>query len=157
MIRHALVAGLSIAVSTTSVSALDVNASKATTASPADAWAAIGDFCGIARWHPAVEKCELSEVMGAKLRRMTLNSGGTIREQLVEQNNEAMLQRSLFLDGPLPVTNYQATLKVEATSEGTTYIWSGKFEANGVSDAQAIEAVSDFYSAGLDALVNPAK
>jgi hypothetical protein len=68
-----------------------------------------------------------------------------------------MLQRSLFLDGPLPVTNYQATLKVEATSEGTTYIWSGKFEADGVSDAQAIEAVSDFYSAGLDALVNPAK
>jgi hypothetical protein len=157
MIKRWLLAALSIAMFTTSASALDVKASKTTTASPTEAWAAVGDFCGIARWHPEVEKCELSEVMGAKLRRMTLKKGGTVREQLVEQNNEAMLQKSLFLDGTLPVTNYQATLKVEATSEGTTYIWSGKFEADGVSDAQAIEAVSDFYSAGLDALVNPAK
>lgn len=157
MIKRWLLAALSIAMFTTSASALDVNASKTTTASPTEAWAAVGDFCGIARWHPEVEKCELSEVMGAKLRRMTLKKGGTVREQLVEQNNEAMLQKSLFLDGTLPVTNYQATLKVVVSEHGATYIWSGNFLANGVSDAQAIEAINDFYRAGLEAIASPTK
>lgn len=153
MIGRSLLVALAIAMSTTSVSALDANVSKATTASPAEAWEEIGDFCGIAVWHPAVEKCELSDVMGAKLRKITFKSGGTIREQLVEQNNEAMFQRSLFLDGALPVTNYEATLKVVVTEEGSTYIWSGNFRANGVPDAKAVKSVSDFYSAGIDALV----
>lgn len=152
MIRRWHLAALSIAMSTTSASALDANASKTTTASPTEAWAAVGDFCGIARWHPDVEKCELSEVMGAKLRRLTLKNGGTVREQLVEQDNKAMLQKSLFLDGTLPVTNYQATLKVVVSEHGAMYVWSGNFLPNSVPDAQAIKAVRDFYSAGLDAL-----
>jgi Polyketide cyclase / dehydrase and lipid transport len=29
-------------------------------AAPDVVWAKIGDFCGIAAWHPAIEKCTLS-------------------------------------------------------------------------------------------------
>ena len=43
----------------------------------AQAWDAVGDFCGISTWHPLVSACELTEVMGAKLRRITLTNGGT--------------------------------------------------------------------------------
>jgi hypothetical protein len=150
--RLALVV-LALAYSTTNSSALDATVSKVTSASPAQAWDAVGDFCGISTWHPLVSACELAEVMGAKLRRITLTNGGTIREQLVEQNNGAKTQRYWFLDGALPVSNYQATLKVDMTEAGTTYNWSGNFEANAVSDAEAIKSITEFYSVGIDALV----
>lgn len=84
--------------------------------------------------------------MGAKLRMTTLKDGGTIREQVVEQNSEAMSPRYFFLDGALPVRNYQATLRVVVTGEGTTYIWTGKFEANAVTDAGAVTSITGFYA-----------
>jgi hypothetical protein len=91
--------------------------------------------------------------MGAKLRKITLKDGGQIREQLIEHNNEAMSQKYWFLDGALPVGNYQATLRVVATGEATTYNWSGNFIANAVPDAEAVMRITAFYSAGIDALV----
>lgn len=151
--KKSILSVFAITISTTSVAALEVTISKTTSATPAQAWQEIGDFCGIAAWHPAVEKCDLSEVMGAKLRKITLKTGGTIREQLVEQNEAGMFQRSLFLDGPLPVANYQATLKVVATAGGATYNWSGTFLPNSVPDNEAVKSVTAFYSAGIDALV----
>lgn len=157
MIRRSILAALAIAISPTFASALDTNVSKVTSVSPAQAWEAIGDFCGISAWHPAVATCKLSEVMGAKLRLITLKDGGTVREQLVEQNNDALIQKSLFLDGALPISNYQATLKVVVTGDGTTYTWSGNFLANGVSDDEAVKSITSFYSAGVDGLVAKSK
>ena len=153
MTKRLPIAALALACSSTFSAALDASVSKVTSATPARAWEVIGDFCGISTWHPEVKACELSEVMGAKLRIFTRADGGTIREQLVEQNNESMRMRSLLLDGALPVSNYQATLSVVATEAGTTYNWTGTFEANAVADAQAIKSITDFYSAGLDGLV----
>lgn len=144
---------LALAFSSTVATALDANVTKVTSASPARAWEAIGDFCGLSTWHPAVKACKMTEVMGAKLRIVTLKDGGTIREQLVEQNSEAMSQRYLFLDGALPVSNYQATLRVVVSGESTTYNWTGKFEANAVPDAEAVKRITGFYSEGIDALV----
>ena len=51
------------------------------TARPTQAWAAIGDFCGIAGWHPAIEKCELGEKGGKPIRTLSLKGGGTIVEE----------------------------------------------------------------------------
>lgn len=153
MTRHLRLAALALAFSSTGSAALDANVTKVTSSTPARAWEAIGDFCGLSTWHPAVTGCELTEVMGAKLRLITLRDGGKIREQLVEQNNETMSIRSLFLDGSLPVSNYQAKLEVVVTGEGTTYNWTGKFEASGVADVEAVKSITGFYSAGLDALV----
>ena len=47
--------------------ALDAHVAKDTAGTAAAAWAAIGDFCGIASWHPAVAKCEISVKDGATL------------------------------------------------------------------------------------------
>jgi hypothetical protein len=153
MIKHLPLAALALACSNTVSAALEADVSKVTSASPAHAWEAIGDFCGISTWHPEVQSCALTEVMGAKLRMITLKDGGKIREQLVEQNRDTMSMRSLFLDGALPVTNYQATLRVVVTGDGTTYNWTAQFQANGVADIEAVNRITGFYSAGLQALV----
>lgn len=148
------IAVLMAAASATSALALDAHYSKDTKASAADAWAAIGDFCGIQSWHPAVEKCEMASKDGKTLRTLTLKGGGTILEELVEQNNETMTQTYIILDGVLPVANYKSTLKVEAKGDGATYDWSGKFDAKtGATDEDAVKTMNGVYGAGVDALV----
>src|SRR5512147_2504167 len=66
-----------------SAMALDTAKSVTVAAAPDKFWAAIGDFCGIAAWHPAVAKCEIQEKDGKKFRLLSLNGGGTILEQQV--------------------------------------------------------------------------
>ncbi len=145
---------IATALSATSAAALDARYSKDTTAPPAKAWAAIGDFCGISAWHPALEKCELSQKDGATLRTLHLKGGGTILEQLVEQNDKTMTQTYIILGGVLPVTKYKSTLKVVPKGEGATYDWSGAFEAKGVEDAESVKVMTGVYTAGVDALVS---
>lgn len=91
------------AFTVTPVFALDAHQSKDTPAPAAKAWAAIGDFCGIADWRPAVEKCTLSKKDGATLRTLSLKGGGAIVEQLVEQDDKTMTQTYTIVEGPLPV------------------------------------------------------
>src|SRR5262249_27760214 len=55
-IRTAVAAGTALLMSGLAAHALDTSA-KASSKLSADAlWAKIGDFCGISKWHPAVEK-----------------------------------------------------------------------------------------------------
>lgn len=145
------------ALTATSAVALEARYSKETTAAPAKAWAAVGDFCGISNWHPAVEKCEISSKDGNTLRTLTLKGGGTILEQLVEMNNDTMTLSYIILEGVLPVANYKSTLKVVPSGNGATYDWSGTFDAKeGVADEKSQEVMTGVYTAGVDALVKKA-
>lgn len=153
MKKSVLVAAF-LAATATSAAALDAGYSKATTANAKTAWSAIGDFCGISAWHPALETCEISQKEGATLRTLTLKAGGTILEQLVEQNDETMTQTYIILEGVLPVANYKSTLKVVAKGDGAAYDWSGTFNAKeGVADEEAVKTMNGVYAAGVDSLV----
>ncbi|MBK9079671.1 MAG: SRPBCC family protein [Hyphomicrobium sp.] len=154
MKQLALVA-LATAVSATSASALEAHYSKQTTATPDKAWAAVGnDFCGISTWHPAVEKCELTNKDGKTERMLHLKGGGTIHEQLVSHDDKARSMTYIILDGVLPVSNYKSTLKVVADDKGATYDWAGTFDAKkGSTDDESVKAISGVYAAGVDALV----
>src|SRR5262245_29847529 len=58
--RTAVAAGAALLMSGLAAQALESTA-KAQSKLSADAlWAKVGDFCGISKWHPAFEKCELS-------------------------------------------------------------------------------------------------
>lgn len=119
-------------------------------------WKAIGDFCGIADWHPAVEKCELGERDGAKIRTLTLaGGGGTVVEKLVEWDDAKHSYTYAILEpGPLPVANYTSTLSTKEDDDGGAGIkWTGKFDAAaGATDEAAKEAIEGVYKAGVDAL-----
>lgn len=144
---------LLLALSAQQAFALDAHYSKETSAAPAAAWAAIGDFCGISAWHPALEKCEISQKDGKTFRTLHLKGGGTVLEQLVEQNDKTMTQTYTIIDGVLPVSNYKSTLKVVPQGKGAVYDWSGQFDAKNASDADAVKTMTGVYAAGVDALV----
>ncbi len=144
---------IALAGMTTSANALDAHVGKATPATAAEAWAAIGDFCGIAAWHPAVAKCELSEKDGATYRTLTLKDGAKLLEKQVSFDAKAMSYSYTIEEGPLPVANYKSTLKVLPGDKGATIDWSGSFDAKGAPDADAVKTISGIYDGGVDALI----
>jgi hypothetical protein len=150
--RFAL-AGVTLIAFATSAQALESQASKATS-QPVDAvWKKVGDFCGIANWHPAIAKCELSA--DKKERTLTLKGGGTIVERLVRWSDENHSYTYKIVSGPLPVAQYESTLHVHAAKSGNGSVisWSGHYSAKGASDADAKKAIDGVYDAGLTGLV----
>lgn len=148
-----IMAVIATAFSASSALSLEAHYSKDTKASAKAAWSQIGDFCGISKWHPALEKCELSSSDGKTRRKLYLKGGGTIFEELVEQNDETMTQTYVILEGVLPVANYKSTLKVIPKGSGSTFDWSGTFNAEGAPDDEVVQTITGVYTAGVDSLV----
>lgn len=76
----ALAAMAALGASTISALALDSTVIMTSPLSADALWKKVGDFCGIASWHPAFEKCVLSA--DGKQRTLSLKGGGTIVEAL---------------------------------------------------------------------------
>jgi len=149
-IRTAVAAGAALLMSGLAAHALDTS-SKASSKLSADAlWAKISDFCGNSKWHPAVEKCELSA--DGKTRTLSLKGGGTIVEALVKMDAAGKSYSYSIVSGPLPVANYQSTISVSADGVGSVVTWVGKYDAKGSPDADAQKAIQGVYDSGLTAL-----
>ncbi len=124
---------------------------KATSTASTDAvWHKVGDFCGIANWHPAIAKCELSK--DGKQRTLSLKGGGTIIEHLVRWNDKKHSYTYRIVKSPLPVDHYVSTIKVAPQGSGSVIIWYGKYDAKGASDAEAKKTIDGIYKAGADSL-----
>jgi hypothetical protein len=135
--------------------ALEVTASKTIAAQAGAVWTAIGDFCGVSKWHPAVEKCELSVDKKREVRTLTLKGGGTIVEKLGARDAEGMAYVYALMSGPLPVANYRSKLSVAPTKDGGAAVatWQGRFNpAKGKTAKEAKEVIAGVYKAGLDGL-----
>lgn len=133
--------------------------------SPADVWAVVGDFGGIADWHPGVEKAEASggNKPGAE-RTLTLKSGGAIVDGLDEYNADEMFygyRLSKENTDALPVSFYSATLAVKpADGGGSEVVWLGRFyradtsnfPPENLNDEAAVKAMETFFRDGLEGL-----
>jgi hypothetical protein len=149
-IRTAVAAGAALLMSGLAAHALESGA-KASSKLSADAlWAKIGDFCGISKWHPAVEKCELSA--DGKIRTLSLKGGGTIVEALVKMDAAGKSYTYSIVSGPLPVANYTSTIAVYADGVTSVVNWWGKYDAKGAPDADVQKIIQGIYDAGLKAL-----
>jgi Polyketide cyclase / dehydrase and lipid transport len=133
-----------------SASALESRYKASSTQSVAEVWNKVGDFCGIANWHPAVEKCDLSS--DGKERTLSLKGGGTIVEDLVNWKAKGHSYTYTIKSSPLPVADYVSTLKVEPHGSGSLIVWSGHYKAKGAPPAKAKEAIDGVYKAGVDSL-----
>jgi hypothetical protein len=131
--------------------AIESNVSAASAAAPAAVWAKIGNFCGIANWHPAIAKCTLSA--DGKIRTLDVKGGGVIHEKQEMRDDATRSYSYSIIDGPLPVANYLSTISVAADGAGSKLTWTGKYDAKGASDADAKKVIDGIYQSGLDALV----
>jgi len=148
-VRLALASAAALGLMTGSAFAVSVKEKTKINAPAEKVWeASAADFCGIGQFHPAVEKCELSN--GGTTRTLSLKGGGTIVE-----NQTAMSKGSYsyeIVESPLPVENYKSTFTVKGKGETSTVTWKGSFKAKGASDAEAKKAIDGIYTSGLEAL-----
>ena len=153
--RITFLAGLlsvGLCLTATATQVIESKASRTTSESVDAVWRKIGDFCGIANWHPAVAKCELSA--DKKDRTLTLKGGGTIVEHLVSWSDKTHSYTYKIVSSPLPVDNYVSTIHVAAAKSGSGSViyWRGQYIAKGASDADAKKAIDGIYGAGLTSL-----
>lgn len=115
-------------------------------------WQKIGDFCGIASWHPAIAKCNLSA--DKKQRTLTLKNGAVIVERLLRWNDTRHSYTYRGVSGPLPIAHYVSTIRVtpNRAGKGSLITWSGHYDAKGASDADAKKIIDGIYAAGLKEL-----
>lgn len=148
--KRILILASCLAVAASAASAAEVTESIEIKAAPEKVWAASAkDFCGIGQFHPAVEKCALSN--GGKTRTLSLKGGGTIVENQTA-NTDGSSYSYVIVESPLPVADYKSTFTVKGGGGGSTVTWTGSFEPKGADEAAAKKVIQGIYAGGLAAL-----
>ena len=123
-------------------------------------WKRIRDFNALPEWNPGIAKSTIeggrpSDQVGC-VRVLTLHDGGVIREQLLEMSDLGHHYSYSILDGPLPVKNYRATLRLRRISDGnrTFAECSASFDPNPPEKQAETEAFisNAVFQGGFDAL-----
>ncbi len=122
----------------------------------AKVWEVVGRFNALSDWHPAVEKSELEGegTTRGTIRRLSLAGGGSIVERLENIDETAHRYTYSILQGPLPVANYTATIRVTEApdAKSCTVEWSSEFDPAGGPESEAVKAIESVYKAGLENL-----
>lgn len=113
-------------------------------------WALIGDFGGLHRWHPQVQRLDLS--WEGRIRTLHYADGGCMVERLEARNDATYRYVYVLVDGTLPVHACRSRLEVRADDGRSEVIWSSDFEPLGDSEAEVEAALRMNYTAGLKAV-----
>jgi carbon monoxide dehydrogenase subunit G len=122
-------------------------------ASAAAVWAKLADFGGIGSWMPGVQKCEVEgSGIGAK-RRIAMGPVSVV-ERLETLDPASHTLSYSIVEGPMPVKDYLATIRVRATGPASCHVdWTASFELPpGLSEAQIAPGLQGAYGGALKAL-----
>jgi Polyketide cyclase / dehydrase and lipid transport len=121
--------------------------SIAINAEPAAVWTYVGDFNGLARWHPAIAASRLED--GGQVRRLALRDGGEFVERLLGHDDAQRSCSYSITESPLPVKRHAATIRVNATGKISTVDWRCEFESAGPPDADITTIFMQIFETGL--------
>ena len=156
-IRHAVSAAslLLAASSFATTGQLTVSREITVDRSPATVWKLIGDFNALDVWLPPVLASALAgnSLQGSApgaIRVLDLAGNARVTEKLMAYDGTGHRYSYAFIESPLPVKNYVATIELSAAPNGRTLIrWHSTFDAQGATDDKAKEAIQGIYDAGL--------
>lgn len=115
-------------------------------------WQRIGGFHSLPDWNRTVRDSTMHE--GGRLRRLETADGAVIVERLLEFSEAGRSYRYSIEASALPMTGYQATLRVLAgPAAGACAVeWSSSFYAEPEQEAPLAALFERLYRAGLDEL-----
>jgi hypothetical protein len=87
----------------------DVSTHEDFALSAQDVWDAIGDFGGIRKWAPVIEKVDIEDSPGGAIRVLTLGDGSVVREALIASSQYSYSYT--ILDRPA-TPDYRGTVAV---------------------------------------------
>jgi len=135
---------------------LSVKRSTVLNASADAVWALTRDFGGWDAWHPAIEACDLiegSDNQPGAVRKLGLGGDATLVERLLSHSDADKRCTYVIVSGVLPVRRYESSFHVGSTADGKAeIIWTSTFDADGVSDEEAIKIIAGVYEGGFEAL-----
>ena len=118
---------------------------------PAEAvWAVVGDFGGLHRWHPQVQRLDLS--WEGRIRTLHLADGGRVVERLEARNDAACRFIYVLVDGSLPLAACRSTLAVHSEGRTCRVDWSCEFEPKAGAGSGVARLMEGLYGDGLLAL-----
>ena len=129
---------------------MEVKQSVRLPAPVAEVWKQIGGFNALPEWHPMVQSSELAE--GGKIRKLTVPGAGVIVERLEGKDDNARTYTYSITEGPLPVADYQATIRVREEGDDAVVEWESHFEPKGASADEAAKTIQGIFQAGFDNL-----
>jgi len=119
---------------------------------PATVWKLVGEFNSLDVWLPPVLASTFtgSATQPGAVRRLDLGNNASVTEKLLAYSSARYSYRYAFLESPLPVKNYVATIELSETADGKTLMkWHSTFDADGATADKAKEAILGIYDAGL--------
>ena len=124
-------------------------------------WALLRDFNGHDQWHPAVKISAIerrlpSDLIGC-VRRVQLQDGAEVREQLLGLSDLEMTMSYCLLDTPIPLFNYVAHVRLLPVTYGnrTFWHWEARFMAPARAEADMTHLVAELiFQAGFESIRN---
>ena len=136
-----------------------VYVSSVINAPAASVWERVRDFNGLPRWHPRIRDSRIEDALPADkvgcIRNFNLQSGDTIREQLLGLSDYDMFCTYSILESPMPLEDYVATLRLTPVTENDrTFIeWSAEFSCDPADEGDLIDGIgTNVFQTGFDAL-----
>lgn len=120
----------------------------------AEVWAVVRDFVGLTVWSNVVAEARIENGLAADqvgaVRRLTLTDGAVFVETLVELSDQHRRLSYDIVEGPLPVSDYVATIAVQpVTADGTAFAsWGAVFDTPPEHGPAMREVVGEQICAG---------
>lgn len=122
-------------------------------------WERVRDFNALPKWHPRIRDSRIEDALPADkvgcIRNFTLQSGDTIREQLLGLSDYDMFCTYSMLEGPMPLWDYIATLRLTPVTDGTRCFaeWSAEFACDPKDESDLVSGIgTNVFQGGFDAL-----
>ncbi|MFJ9677981.1 SRPBCC family protein [Streptomyces sp. NPDC101194] len=127
------------------------------TATPDEVWRVIGDFGGLADWHPQVPPSTIEDGASPEhpgaVRVFAIDGKVLARERLLALDAETHSYTYTVIDPVLPVSDYVATLAVHPHADGAEVRWSAAYQSADDTVPQVESLFGDgTYGTGLTAL-----
>ncbi|NEH97726.1 SRPBCC family protein [Rhizobium leguminosarum] len=136
-----------------------VYVSSVISAEAGNVWARIRDFNALAKWHPRIRDSRIEDALPADkigcIRSIHLQNGDMIREQLVALSDYDLFYSYTMLEGPMPLSDYMATLRLTPVTDGarTFAEWSAEFSCDPANETDLTNTLgSSVFQGGFDAL-----
>jgi carbon monoxide dehydrogenase subunit G len=128
---------------------VSVKVSERVEASADRVWDLFRDFGGIQRFSSGFEKVEVTGSGIGAVRTITLPGGAALQERLEAFDDRGRKLQYAIVGGPIPVSNYLATIEVKDEGKACRIDWSSHFEPKGISDDQARAMIEGVYKGGI--------
>jgi hypothetical protein len=122
-------------------------------------WERVRDFNGLPKWHPRIRDSRIEDARPADqigcIRNFHLQNGDQLREKLLGLSDYDMSCTYEILEGPMPLSDYIATLRLTPVTDGERCFieWSAEFSCAPEDEADLVDGIGgNVFQAGFDAL-----